>query len=154
MKILENPMDLDTKLMVAHTRLAHSFMISLGKNLEELGLSVSHYSILDHLDHVGMAKTQALCRVALLTSGSVTHAVNQLAEKGHVRKVPCTKDKRVTWVELTPSGKVAFKAIQTKHLSYLNWLFEDFSDDEKHAFINQIKHFGLTITRKIAHEQE
>lgn len=147
-------MDLNTKLMVAHTRLAHTFMISLGKNLEELGLSVSHYSILDHLDRVGMAKTQALCRVALLTSGSVTHAVNQLVERDYVRKVPCTKDKRVSWVELTSTGRSAFKAIQTKHLDYLNWLFEDFSEDEKHAFIDQIKHFGLTITRKIAHEQE
>ena len=111
-KILEDRMDLNTKLMVAHTRLAHTFMITLGKNLEELGLSVSHYSILDHLDHVGMAKTQALCRVALLTSGSVTHAVNQLVEKGYVHKVPCVEDKRVTWVELTQAGKAALCALR------------------------------------------
>lgn len=147
-------MDLNTKLMVAHTRLAHTFMISLGKNLEELGLSVSHYSILDHLDHVGMAKTQALCRVALLTSGSVTHAVNQLVDQGYVRKVPCTEDKRVTWVELTQAGKAAFKAVQSQHLTYLGWLFEDFSDEQKQVFIDQIKQFGLTITRKIGQEQE
>jgi MarR family 2-MHQ and catechol resistance regulon transcriptional repressor len=147
-------MDLNSKLMVAHTRLAHTFMITLGKNLEELGLSVSHYSILDHLNHVGMAKTQALCRVALLTSGSVTHAVNQLVDKGYVHKVPCLEDKRVTWVELTEAGKAAFKSVQTQHFTYLNCLFEDFSDEEKQAFIDQIKHFGLSITRKIGQEQE
>ncbi len=147
-------MDLNTKLMVAHTRLAHTFMNTLGKNLEELGLSVSHYSILDHLDHVGRAKTQALCRVALLTSGSVTHSVNQLSEKGYVHKIPCTDDKRVTWVELTEAGKAAFKSVQSQHLTYLNWLFEDFSDEEKMAFIDQIKHFGLSITHKIGQEQE
>jgi MarR family 2-MHQ and catechol resistance regulon transcriptional repressor len=80
--------------------------------------------------------------------------VNQLVEKGYVHKVPCLDDKRVTWVELTQAGKAAFKAVQAQHLTYLNWLFEDFSEDEKLAFIDQIKHFGLSITQKIGLEQE
>lgn len=142
-------MDINTKLMIAHTRLTHTLMSSLGKNIESLGLVTSSYSILDYLNNVGMAKTQQLGKVSLLTSGSITHMVNQLVDKGYVRKIPCPTDKRVTWVEITAEGKKTFQAIQKQHLTYLTWLFEDLSDEEKISFQQQIKHFGKTIENKI-----
>lgn len=142
-------MDINTKLMIAHTRLTHTLMSSLGKNIESIGLVTSSYSILDYLNNVGMAKTQQLGKVSLLTSGSITHMVNQLVDKGYVRKIPCPTDKRVTWVEITAEGKKTFQAIQKQHLTYLTWLFEDLSDEEKISFQQQIKHFGKTIENKI-----
>lgn len=145
-------MDHNTKLMIAHTRLSHTLMVSLGKNIEELGLVASSYSILDYLNNMGMVKTQSLCKVALLTSGSVTHMVNQLVKKGYVRKIPCQIDKRVSWVEITEEGREVFLRIQTEHLKYLAWLFEDFSDQEKMMMKDQMKYFGTTIEKKLKGE--
>jgi len=141
-------MTTNVKLMVVLNKLNYAFMNELSKNLEQLGMTASAYPMLAHLNEVGKAKTQKLGEVAVITSGTITHIVNKLAESGHVIKVQDEKDKRVFWVEITDAGRKEFLRINTEHMKYLDKLLSDFSEDDKLSFIEQIKLFGKNIEKK------
>lgn len=136
------------KLMVTFSKLSKTFMHYLGSNLEELGMSMSVYTILAHLHNVGQSKTQELGRVATITSGTITHTVTKLVKMDYVVKVQDETDKRVFWVEITDKGREEFLKVHEKHMQYLEYLLEDFSEEEKLAFTEQIKLFGKTIEQK------
>lgn len=140
-------MDTNTKLMVVFTKLSHTFLTNMGKNLEELGMPGSIYPILAHLNQVEKAKTQQLGEVAAITSGSITHIVNKLTNLGYVDKQQCKDDKRVFWVIITPKGRSEFIRVHTQHMKYLNHVLDVFTEDEKQMFIEQIKYFGKTIQK-------
>lgn len=139
----------DVKLMVVFSKLAYYFTESLGKNLEELGMPYSQYPILAHLNEVDRAKTQSLGTAAVITSGTITHTVNKLIKEGLVRKVQDEEDKRIYWVEITPKGRAKFKRVDDEHMKYLHGVLEDFTEEEKLAFIEQIKYFGKAIEQKV-----
>lgn len=136
------------KLMVVFGKMTHVFQENLGKNLEELGMPFSQYPILAHLNEVGKAKTQKLGEIAVISSGTITHTVNKLIKLAYVEKVQDEKDKRVYWIQITSLGREKFLVVHRKHMTYLNGLLGDFSEDEKREFIKQIKHFGKKIEDK------
>ena len=138
-------MNTNIKLMVVLNKLSITFMDRLGKDLERLGMPASIYPILAHLNEVGRAKTQKLGEVAVITSGSITHMVNKLVKKGWVIKVQDQNDKRIFWVEITELGKKEFLLVHNQHMDCLNGLLEDFTEEEKQSFIEQIKYFGKTM---------
>jgi len=141
-------MNTNVKLMVVFSKLSHTFLASLGKNLEELGMGGSTYPILAHLNEVNRAKTQKLGEVAVITSGSITHIVSKLCKLGYVLKEQDKGDKRIFWVEITDAGRSAYNKVNDEHIKYLDNLLNDFSENEKHDFTEQIKYFGKTIERK------
>lgn len=138
-------MSTNVKLMVVLGKLITSFQEPLNKDLEELGLGSSMYLMLAHLSQVDRAKTQKLGEVAFITSGTITHTVNKMIKLGYAIKMQDHDDKRVYWIQITPLGKETFNAVHLKHLKYLDRLLEGVSDDEKLAFIDQVKHIGKTI---------
>lgn len=140
-------MNNNIKLMVVMSKLSNTFMNSLGKDLERLGMPASIYPILAHLNEVGKAKTQKLGEVAVITSGTITHMVNKLIKQGYVRKVQDDQDKRVFWIEITDQGREAFLQVHQEHMVTLNKMLEPFSEKEKTDFIQMIKHFGLTMEK-------
>lgn len=141
-------MNTNIKLMVVLGKFNRVFIERLSKDLESLGMPASAYPILAHLNDVGRARTQKLGEIAVITSGSITHMVNKLEKNGFVRKSVDENDRRVYWVELTDEGQKKFTKAHKEHMKYLDKLLEDFTEDEKESFIDQIKRFGKTIERK------
>lgn len=146
-------MNTNVKLMIVFSKLSQTFLSSLGKNLEELGMAGSTYPILAHLNEVDRAKTQRLGEVAVITSGSITHIVNKLCKQGYATKEQDTIDKRIFWVKITETGRSAYQKVNNEHIKYLNSLLADFTYDEKIEFIEQIKYFGKTIQNNIDEEK-
>lgn len=138
-------MDINIKLMTVMTRFSNTLLKRLGDDLESNGMLTSVYAMLSHLYVVKRAKTQKLGDVAVITSGTTTHIVKKMIQMGYVIKVQDEADKRVFWVEITDQGREAFLEVHTKHMKYLDTLLSPFSDEEKKAFIEMVKHFGLTI---------
>lgn len=138
-------MDQDIKLMVVLGKLNKVFLGRLFKNIESLGMNASWYLMLAHLNTVGKARTQKLGEVALITSGSITPAVNKMEKIGYVKKEQCQEDKRITWVKLTPKGKEVFDEVHKEHIKYLNDMLSSFTENEKEDFVDKIKYFGKTI---------
>ena len=141
-------METNTRLMVAFTKMARVFAEKLGKDLERLGMPYSEYPILAHLNKVGRAKTQKLGEVAIITSGTITHTVNKLIKQGYVEKVQDETDRRVYWVQMTDEGREAFNEVHEAHIKYLNYVLEDFTEEEKIGFIDTMKQFGRGVAEK------
>ena len=74
------------------------------------------------------------------------HTVNKMLKLGYIEKVQDEQDKRVFWIQITEKGRHTFHKIHEEHLKYLDHLLSDFSEEEKLAFIDQIKYFGKTIS--------
>lgn len=75
------------------------------ESIGETGLCASDFAVLEALLHKGPLPVNTLGRKLLLTSGSITTAVDRLAARGLVRRVEDDADRRVRLVELTADGR-------------------------------------------------
>ena len=141
-------METNIKLMVVFTKMARVFAEQVGKDLEKLGMPYSDYPVLAHLNEVGRAKTQKLGEVAIITSGTITHTVNKLVKQGYVEKVQDDDDRRVYWVQITDQGREDFNRVHEAHMKHLNYLLEDFTEEEKIGFIETLKQLGRKVALK------
>jgi DNA-binding MarR family transcriptional regulator len=62
----------------------------------------------------GRLPMSRIARESSLSSGGFTKVADKLAALGHVRRVPCDDDRRVTYVELTLQGRTLADAIEAR----------------------------------------
>ncbi len=74
-------------------------------NLEETGLGLSDFAVLEALLHKGPLPVNVIGPKVNLTPGSISVAVERLVAKGLVSRVESSEDRRVRIVALTPRGK-------------------------------------------------
>ena len=74
-------------------------------NLEETGLGLSDFAVLEALLYKGPLPVNVIGPKVNLTPGSISVAVDRLVSKGLVRRAECSQDRRVRIVTLTPRGK-------------------------------------------------
>jgi MarR family 2-MHQ and catechol resistance regulon transcriptional repressor len=138
-------MNIDVRLMVTYSKLSYQFMDKLGNDLESRGMQPTIYTVLAHLNNEGRSKTQKLAEVAVISSGTITHHINKLVSLDYVTKTKDDKDKRISWIDITPKGRKVFKEVHEEHLKYLENLLSVFNDKEKEEMIKQLKYFGKKL---------
>ena len=79
----------------------------LGKVLPK-GMEVSHFSVLNHLAHLGDERTPAqLARLFHVTKGAMTNTLGKLEAAGYVHVRPDWDDARRKLVSISPAGQAA-----------------------------------------------
>src|SRR6202051_40367 len=73
-------------------------------NLEETGLGLSDFAVLEILLHKGAQPVNVIGPKVNLTPGSISVAVDRLHGRGLVSRVEDPGDRRVRIVDLTPAG--------------------------------------------------
>jgi MarR family transcriptional regulator, 2-MHQ and catechol-resistance regulon repressor len=73
--------------------------------IEETGLGLSDFGVLEVLLHKGPLPVNAIGAVVDLTPGSISIAVDRLVEKGLVSRIESAEDRRVRIVTLTQAAK-------------------------------------------------
>lgn len=94
---------------------AHKALTDIGlRSLSNLGLSsYSEYAILETLQLEGSQPVNTIGRKVMLTSGSITAALDRLEKRGWLERKPSPEDRRVVDVHLTTKGRnVAVKAVK------------------------------------------
>ena len=72
------------------------------------GMELSHFSILNHLDHVAGERSPAqLAQAFHLTKGAITNTLNRLEWAGYVHIRPDWDDGRRKMVTISPAGRQA-----------------------------------------------
>lgn len=72
------------------------------------GMELSHFSILNHLAHVGVERTPAdLAKSFNLTRGAITNTLAKLDWAGYVHIRPDWDDARRKQIVISPSGRAA-----------------------------------------------
>jgi MarR family 2-MHQ and catechol resistance regulon transcriptional repressor len=111
-------------------------------DLEESGLGVSDFAVLEVLLHKGPLPVNVIGPKVNLTPGSISVAVDRLVAKGLVSRVECAEDRRVRLVDLTPRGKRVIVPIFREHVATMERVFEGLSPDELRQLEQQLKRVG------------
>ena len=104
--------------------------------------SLSDYAVLEVLLHKGALPVNAIGEKVLLTSGSMTTAVQRLEKKGLVVRERSEGDARVVLVHLTNEGMSLIQEAFVAHAEDLDELFIEFSEDERIQFAGLMRKLG------------
>lgn len=121
-------------------------------HLQSLGLGLSGFGILEVLLHKGPLPVNVIGEKVLLTSGSITTAVQRLEEKGWVVRAKSEADRRVVCVALTDSGRELIEALYAKHLRRLEQVASVLTDQEQEILIRLLKKLGHHAGAKLDRE--
>ena len=111
-------------------------------NLEETGLGLSDFAVLEVLLHKGPLPVNVIGPKVNLTPGSISVAVDRLVAKGLVSRAESIQDRRVRIVTLTPRGKSVITPIFRAHVATMENVFAGLSRDEMRQLEQQLKRIG------------
>lgn len=111
-------------------------------HLQSLGLGLSGFGILEVLLHKGPLPVNVIGEKVLLTSGSMTPAVQRLEDKGWVVREKSAADRRMVCVALTESGRELIEDLYAKHLRCLEEVVSVLTDEEQAQLIGLLKKVG------------
>jgi MarR family 2-MHQ and catechol resistance regulon transcriptional repressor len=112
------------------------------KGIAGTGLNISDFSIMEALLNKGPLPVNTIGKKVLLTSGSMTAAVNRLEKKGLVVRIQDPSDGRCFHVHLTKTGHMKIEKAYEKHEQNLEQLAEALTSEERDSFVKLLKKMG------------
>ena len=112
-------------------------------SIAQTGLGLSDFAIMEALLHKGPLPINQIGEKVLLTSGSMTAAVNRMESRGLVKRIQDPSDGRSFYVHLTKKGRRTIKDAYTKHEINLEKIAYILSDTERRELVRLLKKIGL-----------
>lgn len=112
------------------------------RSIEGLGLGFSDFVALEALLHLGPLTVGALGKRVLLTSGSMTAAVDRLVARSLVERKDAPGDRRARVVALTPKGRTLITKAFAKHAKSLERACEALDKAERATLVRLLKKLG------------
>ena len=112
-------------------------------SISKTGLGLSDFSIMEALLHKGPLTINQIGEKVLLTSGSMTVAINRLEGKGLVKRIQDPADGRCFYVHLTKEGRKTIKKAFARHKQNLEKIVGVLSDKERTELVRLLKKIGL-----------
>jgi MarR family 2-MHQ and catechol resistance regulon transcriptional repressor len=140
--------EVNLKLVIATARIYNVMFSKLEKNIQEYGLNISEFGVLEMLFHKGEQPVQKIAEKILVTSGTVTYVIDKLVKKELVYRRKCDKDKRIFYVCLTAKGEELISQVFPKHKDFLDDIFSGVDDEFKHRLIADL----FTLQDTLNHE--
>jgi MarR family transcriptional regulator, 2-MHQ and catechol-resistance regulon repressor len=114
------------------------------RSIARFGMVMSDFGVLEALLHRGPLNAKQLGAKVLLTSGSMTAAVDRLAARGLVRREDDAQDRRACIVQLTAAGRRLIERAFAQHRTEMEEALEGFSIDERKALLPLLRRLGQT----------
>ena len=114
------------------------------RSIARFGMVMSDFGVLEALLHRGPLNAKQLGAKVLLTSGSMTAAVDRLAARGLVRREDDAEDRRACIVQLTAAGRRLIERAFAQHRTEMEEALEGFSIDERKALLPLLRRLGRT----------
>jgi len=108
-------------------------------SISRLGLGLSDFAILELLLHKGPQPVNAIGKKVLLTSGSITTAVDRLEARKLVHRAGDPKDRRSRIVGLTAAGRRLISTAFEQHSADMEMAFGVLNGRERAALIRLLK---------------
>lgn len=113
------------------------------ESIAATGLGFSDFAMLEALYHKGPLPVNAIGRKVLLTSGSISTAVQRLERRGLVRRRQDPADGRVFRVDLTAGGRKLIAGLFERHRANLDAVAENLAPEERRELVRLLKKLGL-----------
>jgi len=106
-------------------------------------LTLSQFSILEALFHLGPLCQKDLACKLLKTGGNITMVVDNLEKQGLVQRERSIKDRRYFTINLTKEGNALIEKIFPKHVNAIVDELSVLSDDELKQLDKMLKQVGI-----------
>jgi len=113
------------------------------QSIEDTGLCASDFGVLETLLHKGPLPVNVLGKKQLLTTGSITQAVDRLARRGLVERKDHPHDRRVRIVELTSEGRRVIEPAFARHVADLEEVVSVLAPEERGLLVDLLRKVGL-----------
>lgn len=133
------------KLFIVLSRASKVILEEAHKSIEKAGLNSTEFAVLELLYHRGRQPIQYIGSKILLRSGSMTYVIDKLEKRVLVKRVYCTTDKRVTYIEITQSGSELLDVLFPEHAQNIKALMSSLSETEQDAAIGLLRKLGLSV---------
>jgi MarR family 2-MHQ and catechol resistance regulon transcriptional repressor len=125
------------------SRASRSVEAKARRSVEAMGLCLSDFGVLEALLHKGPLTVGALGQKVLLSSGSMTAAVDRLARRNLVERADTLKDRRERVVCLTDAGRELIERLFVQHAKDLEAAFAPLDPAERATLAALLRKLGL-----------
>ena len=115
------------------------------RSIEKLGLGLSDFAVLEMLLHKGPQPVNTIGAKVLLTSGSITAAVDRLEARRLVRRGNDPKDRRARIVHLTRPGRKLIACAFGEHSRTMEEAVGVLSSAERATLLRLLKKLGKSM---------
>lgn len=110
------------------------------QSISRLGFkSLSDFAVLEVLLHKGPLPVNIIGEKVLLTSGSISSAIQRLEKQQWVKRIKGETDARVVVVHLTLKGRAKIEKAFAQHAKDLEEVFSELSQEDRLHFMNLMK---------------
>lgn len=108
----------------------HAFEHLSGSHIRTLDLTPAQFDIIATLGNTSGMSFKELGEKTLITKGTMTGVIDRLEDKGLVKRITKTEDRRCTIVRLTDKGEQEFQRIFVPHVQFCKQAFLGYSDKD------------------------
>jgi MarR family 2-MHQ and catechol resistance regulon transcriptional repressor len=123
------------------------------RSIAQHGMGASDFGVLEALLHKGPLTVSQLGLKVLLTSGSMTAAVDRLASRGLVTRSDDVSDRRSRIIQLTPQGRELIELAFACHREAMEQALQEFSQGERIILLPLLRSLGR-VAEQSFHPQQ
>jgi MarR family 2-MHQ and catechol resistance regulon transcriptional repressor len=123
-------------------------------SLAGLGLGLSEFAVLEALLHKGPLPVNAIGRKVLLTSGSITSAIDRLESRRLVRRAVDPRDSRSRIVHLTAAGRRLIAKAFQRHACDMEETLAVLKSAERVELVRLLKKAGMWAAARLGERRE
>jgi len=120
------------------------------RSVARLGLGLSDFAVLELLLHKGPQPVNVIGKRVLLTSGSITSAIDRLEARQLVRRTGDPEDRRSRIVALTPAGRRLIQKAFRKHATDMEHTLAVLSGWDRAELVRLLKKAGLSAEEHLS----
>lgn len=114
------------------------------RSISRFEMGPSDFAVLEALLHKGPLTVTQLGEKVLLTSGSMTTAIDRLEKRGFVSRCDDAKDRRARIIKLTPAGRALIKKAFAQHKQEMEEALVGFSEKDRATMLPLLRKLGRT----------
>lgn len=130
------------RLWVIVSRVYGAFAEHARRDVARRGLAVSEFAVLEVLYHKGELPIGEIGQRVLLTSGSMTYVIGKLVRRRLVVRRRCARDRRITYVGISPTGRRLMARIFPLHAEAIRRAAAGLSAADKRRAAVLLKRLG------------
>ena len=136
-------------VLVVLFKAAHAIEQNAIRSVSAVGLGLSDFAVLEVLLHKGPQPVNIIGRKVLLTSGSITAAVDRLESRKLLRRTADQKDRRSRIVQLTKTGRHLIERAFQKHAMDMEETMAVLRSGERIELVRLLKKVGMWAAARL-----
>jgi MarR family 2-MHQ and catechol resistance regulon transcriptional repressor len=138
-----------TRVWLVLWKAAHAIEQNAIRSVSALGLGRSDFAVLEVLLNKGPQPVNIIGRKVLLTSGSITAAIDRLESRKLLRRTADQKDRRSRIVQLTETGRHLIERAFQKHAMDMEETMAVLRSGERVELVRLLKKVGMWAAARL-----